>query len=296
MAELGVDWELVIADDGSTDGTRDYLRGLASRDDRVKAVLLSRRFGHTPAYVAALEHARGDWIVVMDSDLQDEPEVIPRMLELADRGNDVVYAVKGKRPEGPLMRAAFSFYYRLAGRVSEIPQPAHAGPFCLMHRRVVDAISALPERSLFFPGVRAYVGFRQTGVVVDRPHRAGGDSRIPLRRRIAGALDGIFAFSTVPLRIAAWLGFGVAALSAVLELFFVYSKLFTDIPIAGFTALITAILFVGGIQLLAIGIIGEYLGRVYEEVKRRPRYVVEERLNLEPERLPPERLTEVSTK
>jgi dolichol-phosphate mannosyltransferase len=216
----------------------------------------------------------------MDSDLQDEPEVIAEMLAKAKEGNDVVYAVKETRPEGPLLRAAFGVYYRLAGRFSDVVQPRNAGPFCLMSRRAVDAVLTMPERGVFFPGVRAWVGYPQTGVSVDRPEREGGRSRIPLRRRISGALDGLFAFSKAPLRFAVWLGFVVAGLTGLLELFFIYFKLFTDIPIKGFTALITAILFLGGVQLLTIGIIGEYLGRVFDEVKQRPRYVVEERLNL----------------
>ena len=280
MEALGVEWELVIADDGSTDGTRDYLRGLAARDSRVRAVLLSRNFGHTPAYMAALEHSRGDRVVLMDADLQDEPEAIPKMLELADEGNDVVYAIRGKRPEGLLMRLAFAIYYRLAGRVSTVNQPPHAGPFCVMSRRAVDEITTLPERGLFLPGVRSYIGFQQAGIRIDRAPRAGGGSRIPLRRRIAGALDGLFAFSSAPLRLAAWFGIAVASLSGALLLFFLYFKLFTDVPVKGFTALITVFLFIGGIQLLTVGIIGEYLGRVYDEVKGRPRYVVDERINM----------------
>lgn len=280
---VGVDatWEWVVIDDGSTDGTRELLKELAAKDQRVKVVLLSRNFGHTPAYLASLEHATGQWVVLMDSDLQDEPEVVPRMLERAEAGHDVVYAVKEKRPEGPLWRAAFSLYYRLAGRMSEVDQPRHAGPFCLLSRRVVDQITALPERNVFFPGVRAYVGFRQTGVPVERPARVGGRSRIPLRRRVSGALDGLLAFSTTPLRFAAWLGVVVASLTAVIELFFIGFKLFADVSVPGFTALITLILFLGGVQLLTVGVIGEYLGRVYDEVKRRPRYLVEERFNVD---------------
>lgn len=277
----GLEWELVVADDGSTDGTRELLREMAARDRRVKPVILSRNFGHTPAYLAAMEHTCGDWVVVMDSDLQDEPEVIPEMLAVARTGLDVVYAVKAKRQEGVLMRAAFSLYYRLAGRLSAVPQPAHAGPFCLMSRRVVEEIRRLPERNIFFPGVRSYVGFRQAGIHVERPARAGGRSRIRLGRRIVGALDGILAFSNVPLRLSSWIGLIVAACSGILGLVFIYYRLFTDVAVAGFTALVTILLFLGGVQLLTLGILGEYLGRVYEEVKRRPRYIVEESLNID---------------
>lgn len=287
----GLAWELVVADDGSTDGTRELLRQMAARDPRVKPVMLSRNFGHTPAYLAAMEHTTGDWVVVMDSDLQDEPEVIPDMLAIARTGLDVVYAIKAKRQEGVLMRAAFSLYYRLAGRLSAVPQPAHAGPFCLMSRRVVEEIRRLPERNMFFPGVRSYVGFRQAGIQVERPARADA-SRIRLGRRIAGAIDGILAFSNVPLRVSSWIGMVVAAASGILGLVFIYYRLFTDTAVEGFTAMVTILLFLGGVQLLTLGVLGEYIGRVYEEVKRRPRYIVEEFLNGEDaeEREPPQKV------
>jgi dolichol-phosphate mannosyltransferase len=281
MQKVNIDWELVIADDGSTDGTRELLRQLVAGDpNRVRAVFLSRNFGHTPAYMAALAQSSGKWTVLMDADLQDEPEVIPRMIEKAEEGYDVVYAVKKKRPESAFMRFAFSTYYRVAGRFSSVDQPPGAGPFCLMSHRAVTAVLAMPERSLFFPGIRSYVGYPQAGIPVDRPERLGGSSRITLRRRVSGALDGIFAFSTAPLRFAAVLGVAVAGTSALLELFFLYFKLFTDVPVQGLTTIIVLFLFLGGVQLLTVGIIGEYLGRVYEEVKHRPRYVVQERLNL----------------
>jgi dolichol-phosphate mannosyltransferase len=280
---LDLEWELVIADDGSTDGTREWLRAQGEHDPHLRAVLLSRNFGHTPGYLAALEHASGRYTVLMDSDLQDEPELIPAMLDKASEGFDVVYAIKARRHEGFLMRTAFSLYYRLAGRISTVPQPSHAGPFCLMSRRATKQILSLPERNMFFPGVRAYVGFPQTGIPVDRPVRGDGSSRITLRRRIAGALDGIFAFSQAPLRIASWVGLLIATGAALLELVLLYLRLFTDQQTPGLTAILTVLLFLGGVQLLSLGVLGEYIGRVYDEVKRRPRYVVEERVNLSAE-------------
>jgi polyisoprenyl-phosphate glycosyltransferase len=281
LSELTESWEIVIADDGSAAETRDYLRELAARDTRVRVVLLSRNFGHTPAYMAALEHCSGEWTVVMDGDLQDEPEVIPRMLAAAQEGADVVYAIKAKRPEGILMRSAFSLYYRLAKRFSKVEQPAHAGPFSLISHRAVGEILELRERNLFFPGVRSYVGHRQVGIQVERPDRSGGRSRIPLRRRITGALDGIFAFSDAPLRIATWMGFTIAAIAAVLAIAATVLRLVSSIYVSGITTVITIVLFLGGVQLITLGIIGEYLGRIYGEVKQRPRYVIEERLNFE---------------
>jgi glycosyltransferase involved in cell wall biosynthesis len=286
MAELAVDWEMVVSDNASTDGTREYLRELAARDRRVRVLLMSRNFGHSNAHQAVLEHSDGEWTVLMDADLQDEPEAIPRLLDKAAEGYDVVYAVRAKRPEGLAMRLATAGFYRLVGTISNVKQPPNAGPFSLMRRRVVEELRALPESHAFFPGLRAFVGFRQTGLPLERPPRAGRKPRLGLRRRIAHALDGIIAFSNVPLRMASWLGFGVALLAGMLEFFFLYFKLFTNVEVEGFYALITAILFLGGVQMFTLGVFGQYLGRVYDEVKGRPRYIVAERLNFPREATP----------
>src|SRR5829696_8731808 len=170
---IGVTWELVVVDDFSTDGTRDLLRGLAERDSRVRAVLLSRNFGLARAHMAALRHSSGTWTVVMDADLQDEPEAIPRMLELAREGHDVVYAVRASRGEGRLMRFGAAAFYALMRRISEVPHPSQAGSFSLISRRVVERITSMPERNVFFPGLRAFVGFDQAALPLHRPARAG---------------------------------------------------------------------------------------------------------------------------
>jgi polyisoprenyl-phosphate glycosyltransferase len=278
---IGVSWELVVVDDFSSDGTRDLLRGLAERDPRVRAVLLSRNFGLARSHMAALEHSSGTWTVVMDADLQDEPEVIPRMLELAREGHDVVYAVRSTRGEGPLMRFATAAFYRIMSRISEVPHPSQAGSFSMLSRRAVERIVAMPERNLFFPGLRAFVGFDQAALALHRPARAEGKPRVTVRSKLAYGLNALFAFSNAPLRLATWLGMLVAGAAGVLLLVFLYFKFFTDKAIPGFTGLITVILFLGGVQLLTLGVIGEYVGRVYNEVKRRPRYVAEEGLNLD---------------
>jgi glycosyltransferase involved in cell wall biosynthesis len=278
---LAVSWELIVVDDMSTDGTRELLRELGARDPRVRAVFLSRNFGLARAHMAALSHSSGTWTVVMDADLQDEPEAIPPMLEKAEQGYEVVYAVRASRGEGRLTRAATAIFYRIFRSISEVPPPSQAGAFSVLSRRVVEEIVALPERNVFFPGLRAYVGFSHAGVPIDRPARPSGRPRVGARGKLGYGLNALFAFSNAPLRLATWLGLAVAGAMAALALLFVYFKLFTDKAIPGFTALFTALLFLGGVQLITLGVIGEYLGRVYNEVKRRPRYVVEERVNLE---------------
>lgn len=278
---LGRSWELVVVDDMSTDGTRDLLRGLAARDSRVRAVLLSRNFGLARAHMAALRHSSGAWTVVMDSDLQDEPEVIPQMLELAEQGHDVVYAVRESRGEGRLLRFATAAFYALMSRISEVPHPSQAGSFSILSRTVVERITAMPERNVFFPGLRAFAGYDQVPLKVHRPARASGSPRVSFRGKLAYGLNALFAFSNAPLRLATWMGLIVAAGGALLALIYVYLKYVQDDAVPGFTGLITVILFLGGVQLITLGVIGEYIGRIYAEVKRRPRYLVGESVNLD---------------
>jgi polyisoprenyl-phosphate glycosyltransferase len=278
---IAVSWELVVVDDFSTDGTRDLLRGLAERDSRVRAVLLSRNFGLARAHMAALRHSSGTWTVIMDADLQDEPEAIPRMLELAKEGHDVVYCVRTSRAEGRLIRFATAAFYAIIRRISEVPQPSQAGSFSMVSRRVRKRILAMPERNVFFPGLRAFVGFDQVALSLHRPAREGGKPRVSLRSKIAYGFNALFAFSNVPLRLATWMGVFVAGAAGILALILVYFKYFTDQAIPGFTGIMTVVLFLGGVQLITLGVIGEYIGRIYNEVKRRPRYVVDESINLD---------------
>jgi polyisoprenyl-phosphate glycosyltransferase len=283
MDRLGVSWELVIVDDFSTDGTRDLLRGLANRDPRVRAVLLSRNFGLARAHVAGLRHSSGTWTVVMDADLQDEPEVIPRMLELVEEGHEIVYCVRSTRSEGRLMRLATAAFYRIMSRIAEVPHPSQAGSFSMLSRRAVEGIVTMPERNVFFPGLRAFLGYDQVPLNVHRPARAPGQPHVSVRSKLAYGLNALFAFSNAPLRLATWIGFITAGGGAILALVYLYLKVVVGGAVPGFTGLITVILFVGGVQLITLGVIGEYIGRIYGEVKRRPRYVVDQSLNLEPE-------------
>jgi polyisoprenyl-phosphate glycosyltransferase len=277
---IGVTWELVLVNNLSTDGTRDVIRQLAARDSRVRGVFLSRNFGLPAAHMAALESSSGTWTVIMDADLQDEPERIPDMLKLAEQGNDIVYGVRTDRGEGRLMRLATSAFYRLANRISEVPPPTQGGSFSILSRRVVDTLTAMPERDIFFPGLRAFVGFKHAELPLYRPARSEGRSRLGVRGKLSYGVNALLSFSNAPLRLAVWLGLSVALLSAILSLVFVYFKYFTDKTVPGFTALITTLLFLGGVQLLTLGVIGEYIGRIYSEVKRRPRYVIEDTVNV----------------
>ena len=268
--------EMVFVDDGSRDGSLALLRAAAAADPRVRAVSLSRNFGHQQAITAALDHATGDAVLVMDADLQDTPESIPEFVDLFRQGYDVVYARRVARKEAAWKRAAYYGFYRLAARLSTVPLPLDAGDFGLMSRRVVDLLRAMPERHRYLRGMRAWAGFRQIGVPVERAERGAGESKYSLRRLMGLAFDGIFAFSVIPLRAAAAAGVLAMLLSALFALYSLVAKLFLGQSPQGFTALILVITFLSGVQLLFLGVIGEYLGRVYEEVKQRPTYVVGE--------------------
>lgn len=268
--------EMVVVDDGSTDRTREMLSAASQLDLRVRAILLSRNFGHQAAITAALDHVRGDLVVVMDGDLQDVPEEIPRFLAAHAEGFDVVYARRTSRKEGILLRFCYFVFYRLFARLSRLDIPLDAGDFALMTRRVVDAIRSAPERNRYLRGLRAWAGFRQCGIVVERAARAGGASKYSYGALFRLALDGLFAFSIVPIRAAMFFG-ALATLGAtVFALYAVYAKLVLDRSPQGFTSILLVVTFMSGVILFFLGVVGEYVGRVYEETKARPLYVVEE--------------------
>ena len=267
--------EVVFVDDGSTDATRAMLAEARRADRRLRAVLLSRNFGHQPAISAALDHTRGDVVVVMDGDLQDAPEEIPRFLAAHAEGYDVVYARRVDRKEGFVLRACYYLFYRAFSRLSRVSIPIDAGDFALMSRRVVDVIRAAPERNRYLRGLRAWAGFRQQGIVVERAARSAGQSKYSYRALIRLALDGLFAFSIVPIRAAMFLGALTILGAMVFALFAVYAKVVLDRSPQGFTAIILIMTFLSGVILFFLGVVGEYVGRVYEETKARPLYVVE---------------------
>lgn len=267
--------ELILADDGSTDGTRRILESAAQQDGRVAVVSLSRNFGHQQAFSAALDHARGDVVVMMDGDLQDVPEAIPRFLAEYERGYEVVYAVRARRKEPLLLRACYAAFYRVAASLADVALPVGSGDFSLLSRRVVDHMRASEERHRYLRGLRTWVGFKQIGIEVERAERGGGDAKYGWRELFGLAFDGIFAFSVVPIRLATIAGAVAIALTAVYSAYALFAKVFLDRSPQGFTALFLGMAFLSGVQLLFLGIIGEYVGRIYNEVKRRPLYVVD---------------------
>lgn len=267
--------EVLLVDDGSTDGTRDVLVEASAADSRVRAVFLSRNFGHQAAITAGLDHVTGDLIVAMDGDLQDIPEDIPGFIAAHAEGYDVVYAVRTMRKEGLLLRGCYYLFYRLMTRFSRIKVPPDAGDFALITRRVLVAMQSAPERNRYLRGLRAWAGFKQRPFPVERAERAGGHSKYSYRALIRLALDGLFAFSTIPIRAAMFLGACGVAAALLYALWAVLERLITHESPKGFTAIILIVTFLSGMNLFFMGVIGEYVGRVYDEVKARPMYVVE---------------------
>lgn len=272
--------DVILVDDGSRDGTMELLRNAHREDARFKVVSFSRNFGHQTAISAGIDHARGDAVILMDGDLQDPPEVIPDFVAKWKEGYDVVYAVRTKRKENVLKRAAYAVFYRMLRKLSYLDIPLDSGDFCLMDRKVAETLRRLPERNRFVRGLRTWAGFRQTGLAYERDRRFAGRPKYTLRKLFGLAYDGLFSFSTAPLRWAVYSGFGAAALAFVGGLWVMYEKLVHGIAIAGWTSTIVIITFFGGAILLTLGLVGEYVARIFDEVKQRPTYVVRETMGL----------------
>lgn len=267
--------ELVLVDDGSRDRTVEIIEEHAKKDSRIVLVKLSRNFGHQAALSAGLDHVRGDVVVVMDGDLQDTPETIPAFLEKHAEGHEVVYAIRAKRKEHALLRFSYAAFYRLIRMLAHIDLPVGSGDFALLTRRVVDEMCRTRERNRYLRGLRTWVGFRQTGIVIERDARAGGEPKYSARQLFRLAFDGIFSFSIVPIRMTTTLGFISLSIALLWGLWTFAAWLFLDRSPLGYTSLIIVTLLMSGTQLLFLGVIGEYIGRIYEEVKQRPIYVVD---------------------
>lgn len=276
LAELAASSEIIFVDDGSTDDTFVHLLDLHRQDHTIKAIRLTRNFGHQAAISAGLARATGEIVAVMDGDLQDPPEVLPTLLARLHEGYDVVYAVRSRRDGGWVKRALYRLFYRLLHTIAYVKIPLDAGDFCLMRQKVVHAINSLPEKNRFVRGLRSWVGFRHVGVPYLRPERAGGTPKYTWGKLLRLSLDGILSFSVFPLRIASYLGFFVSVTSFAGLFIVLYLRLMTDRSIPGFASVAILILFIGGVQLLTMGVIGEYLGRIFDEVKQRPVYLIDE--------------------
>jgi polyisoprenyl-phosphate glycosyltransferase len=267
-------FEIVFVDDGSDDESVRRLNELGASDKRVVVIELARNFGHQVAITAGLDFARGRAVAVMDADLQDPPEVLPKFIAKWREGHDVVYAIRERRKEGWLKKTSYAAFYRLLRHVSNIDIPLDAGDFCVMDRRVVDLLKNMPERSRFVRGIRSWVGLNQVGLPFERHARHAGTSNYTVGRLMLLALDGLISFSYMPLRLITALGLSVSFLSLFLAVFFFVKKLLYGLSPPGYASLIVSIFFLAGIQLITLGVIGEYVGRIFEEAKRRPMYVL----------------------
>ncbi|MBN2477075.1 MAG: glycosyltransferase family 2 protein [Pirellulales bacterium] len=276
-------FEVVLVDDGSDESTWQRVEQIGRRDSRWKIIRFSRNFGHQTAVSAGLRYASGDAVIVLDADLQDPPEEMHRFLAKWREGYEVVYAIRRRRKENGLKRLCYSLFYRTLACVSKTPIPLDSGDFCLMDRKVVDLLNSMPEQNRFVRGLRAWVGFRQVGLDYERHARAAGRPQYSLRKLVQLAVDGLFSFSTSPLRLATRLGFVISTFAFLGTLLTLLQRVFADWfarigwgPVPGFATIVIAILFLGGVQLICLGIIGEYIGRIYDEVKRRPPWIVRE--------------------
>ena len=275
---LGEPFEVIFVDDGSSDRSRDILRDRHDRDPRIKYLGLSRNFGHQVAISCGIDFADGRGVIVMDGDLQDPPEILPDLIARWREGYDVVYAVRQQRTESLFKRAAYKSFYRLLARVSYLDIPLDSGDFSLMDRRVVDLLKRMPERNRFVRGLRTWVGLRQTGFEYARGARHAGRSKYTLTKLVRLAFDGLVSYSFVPLRAVSNLGLIVSVSALGYMVYLLSARLFGGQVIQGWTSTVVIVLFLGGVQLLSLGIIGEYVGRVFDEVKRRPQYVVSDAL------------------
>jgi len=277
MGGMGEAWELVLVDDGSTDGSTEKIRELARADGHVRAVIFARNFGHQIAITAGWDYARGRAVIIMDADLQDPPEVIPQLAAKWKEGYEVVYAVRAARlGETWFKKFTAALFYRLIRWITDVDIPLDTGDFRLMDRKVVDVLKQMRERHRFPRGMSAWVGFRQIGVEYQRAARYAGETKYPFRKMVRLALNAITSFSYFPLQVATYFGFVSAAIAILAIPIVVYLRVAGSQAFFGQATTLIAVLFLGGVQLISLGILGEYIGRIYDETKSRPLYIVRE--------------------
>ena len=278
MESLDGETELILVDDGSRDRSLILMRELHEQDDRVSYLSLARNFGHQVAVTAGLNFARGEAIVVLDADLQDPPELIPEMIALWQHGYQVVYAQRTQRQkERWLKRVTAYAFYRVLRHLADVEIPTDTGDFCLMDRRIVDLLNAMPERNRYIRGLRAWVGFQQTAIQYSRDPRFAGEVKYTFSQSLALAINSLVSFSRVPLRLSTYLGLAAAAIALFMAVLVVYWRFFAPhSPLTGYATITVVVFFLGAVQLISIGILGEYIGRIYEEIKGRPLYTLSE--------------------
>jgi glycosyltransferase involved in cell wall biosynthesis len=275
MDTTGAPWELILVDDGSQDGSTEFILNLAAQDERVRPVIFARNFGHQIAVTAGLDYSRGQAVVIIDADLQDPPEVILEMIQKWRNGAEVVYAVRTER-EGETWFKTFtaSLFYRLIYRITDVKIPLDTGDFRLMDRKVVNVMNSMREKHRFLRGMSAWVGFKQVGVEYKRSARFAGTTKYPFRKMFKLALNAITGFSYFPLQMATYIGFVAAGISIVAIPIVAIARIVSNAAFTGQATTLIAVLFLGGVQLISLGILGEYIGRIYDEVKGRPLYIV----------------------
>jgi len=275
LSSLGLACEIILVDDGSTDHSLEIIEALAAKDPRVKLLSFSRNFGHMAALSAGLDYAGGDAVITLDADLQHPPEQIPEMLKKWKEGAEIVNAIRREtQGAGAVKNITAHFFYWLIGKIGKINLPEGSADYRLLDRKVVEALKGIQERSRFLRGIISWVGFKQASVVFEAPPRFAGRTKYSFGKMFAFALDGITSFSAFPLKLSAYLGLCIAGLSFVYIIYAIYIRLFTNQAIEGWTSMLVVVLFIGGVQLIFLGVLGEYLGRVFDETKGRPLYIV----------------------
>jgi glycosyltransferase involved in cell wall biosynthesis len=270
------DYEIIMVDDGSSDNSWALIKSLNEKDNRVKGISFSRNFGHHIAITAGIDYARGNAIILMDGDLQDPPEEIPRLFDKFKEGYDLVYAIRRKRKDSAFKKITSWIFLRMLKKISNVDINLESGIFSILSKRHVENMKKLREKSRFIVGLMSWVGFSQTGVEIERHERYAGRSKYSLFKLFRLAWHGVTSFSYIPLQLATYFGFGVATISFLIGLYMIYKKLFLGIPILGYASIIVSLFFLGGVILLVLGVIGEYIGRIYTEVQNRPLYVIKE--------------------